>query len=193
MMQAHLVTEAYLKTKLPDSMTYTILREGLYTESFPLYFGMYDISKKPLEVFVPPGDNDGLVAFTKRDELGEATAKVIKNIIDGKEESELVNKTVLLSAQPKHSLRSLGVLIGRILGTEPVDVRYISAEEYAASGGKAASFIGTAEMAKDWATTYPAIGKGETGYTGKGSQELERILGRQPEDVEATLRRILTN
>lgn len=174
-------------------MTYTILREGLYTESFPLYFGLYDISKKPLEVFVPSGDNDGLIAFTKRDELGEATAKIIESFVDRKEEREFVNKTILLSAEPKYSLRSLGVLIGRILGTQPVEVKYISAEEYAASGGKAASFIGSAEMARDWATTYPAIGKGETGHMGEGSRELERILGRKPEDVEVTLRRILTN
>lgn len=192
-MQAHLATEQHLKTKLPSSMTYTILREGLYTESFPLYLGIYDISKKPLEVFVPPGDNDGLIAFTKRDELGEATAKVIKDIIDKRDQSEFANKTILLSATPRYSLRSLGATIGSILGTEPVNVKYVSVEEYAASGGKAASLIGSVEMAKDWATTYPAIGKGETGYSGEGSQELERILGRQPEDVEVTLRRILTN
>lgn len=188
-MQAHLATEAHLKSQLPHTITYTILREGLYTESFPLYFGLYDLSSKPTEVSIPPGDNDGLIAFTKRDELGEATAKVIKNFVDGG--SEFANKTILLSAEPRYSLRSLGELIGRILGSQPVTINYVSAEEYAAPGGKASSFIGTPEMAKDWSTTYPAIGKGETSYTGEGSQELARILGRQPEAVEVTVGHIL--
>ncbi|GJJ07246.1 hypothetical protein Clacol_001446 [Clathrus columnatus] len=192
-MQAHLYTEAYLKSNLPPSITYTSIREGLYTESFPLYFGIYDISSKPSEVSIPPGDNDKLIAFTKRDELGEATAKIIQSFIDGIEGNEFVNRTVLLSAEPKYSLRSLGELIGKILDTPPVTIKYIPPEEYAASEAKASIYIGTPEMAKAWTTTYPAIGKGEASFTGEGSLELERIIGRKPEAVEITLARILKN
>jgi uncharacterized protein YbjT (DUF2867 family) len=36
-MQAHLETEAYLKR---SGLTYTIIREGIYSESWPLYFGV---------------------------------------------------------------------------------------------------------------------------------------------------------
>ncbi|KIJ37438.1 hypothetical protein M422DRAFT_60991 [Sphaerobolus stellatus SS14] len=194
-MRAHLDTEAYLKTSLPADMTYTIIREGLYTESFPLYFGIYDLAAKPSEVSVPSGDNDGLIAFTKRDELGEATAKVITDIITHPpathNQGEFVNKTILLAAKPKYSLTSLGELIGKILGTAPVRVNRIPPEEYAAPGSRAATFIGSPEMAMDWTTTYSAIGRGETSYRGEGSEELERIIGKTPEAVEVTVESML--
>jgi uncharacterized protein YbjT (DUF2867 family) len=35
-MRAHRDTEAYLKE---SGLTYTIIREGIYSESYPLYFG----------------------------------------------------------------------------------------------------------------------------------------------------------
>lgn len=190
-MRAHLDTEAYLKTSLPSDMTYTIIREGLYTESFPLYFGIYDLVAKPSKVCIPRGDNDGLIAFTKRDELAEVTANIINNMITKHKDGEFINKTILLAAEPKYSLTSLGVLIGEILGTTPVKVNRISADEYAAPNSRASSFIGSSEMAKDWATTYPAIGQGETNYQGEGSQDLERLLGRKPESVAITVERIL--
>lgn len=190
-MRAHLDTEAYLKTSLPSDMTYTIIREGLYTESFPLYFGIYDLVAKPSEVCIPRGDNDGLVAFTKRDELAEVTANIINTMVTKRKDGEFMNKTILLAAEPKYSLTSLGVLIGETLGTTPVKVNRISADEYAAPSSRASSFIGSSEMAKDWATTYPAIGRGETSYQGEGSQDLERLLGRKPESVAITIERIL--
>ena len=40
-MQAHLDTEAYLRT---IGLTYTVIREGIYSESWPLYFGFFTIS-----------------------------------------------------------------------------------------------------------------------------------------------------
>jgi len=190
-MKAHLSTEEYLKTALPPDMTYTVIREGLYTESIPLYLGLYDVASKPSEVSIPPGDNDGPVAFTKRDELGEATAKIIKDVMFRGKESEFVNKSILLAAEPGCSLNSLGELIGKILGTPPVKVNQIPPEEYAAPGSRAATLIGSPEMAMDWTTTYPAIGRGETSYQGEGADTLEKILGRKPETVEVTVELML--
>jgi hypothetical protein len=199
-MQAHLDTEAYLKSALPSNITYTILREGLYTESFPLYFGAYDIATKPSEVAIPQGDNEGLIAFTKRDDLGDATARIIAafalflpKLKDGYgAPSDFANKTLLLVAEPKLSLTSLGALIAKVLGQpEPVKVKRVPPEEYAAPGSRAAEFIGSPEMAKAWTTTYRAIGSGETSYQGPGSRELERVLERKPESVEITLEAIL--
>lgn len=194
-MRAHLATETYLRTSLPSDMTYTIIREGLYTESFPLYLGFYDLAAKPSEVFIPAGDNEGLIAFTKRDELGEATAKIIAELInhppDKQKGGEFVNRTILLAAEPKYSLTSLGELIGTILGTPPVVVNRIPPKEYATAGSVAAKSIGSPEMAMDWTTSYPAIGRGETGYQGEGSNKLEEILGRKPEAVEVTVKSLL--
>ncbi|KAF8592752.1 NmrA family protein [Ramaria rubella] len=192
-MRAHLDTEAHLKSALPSDMTYTIIREGLYAESFPLYLGSYDLATKPSEVNIPPGDEDGLIAFTKRDELGEATAKILSSLIYSppgthNESGDFLNKTLLLAGEAKQSLTSLGGLVGKSLGrTGPVKVTRVSVDQYAAPGSRAAKFIGSPDMARDWASTYQAIGLGETNYQGEGSRELERLLGRKPEDVEETI------
>lgn len=70
-MQAHLDTEKYLKE---SGLTYTIIREGIYSESYPLYFGYWNPSRGS-EVRVPYGD--GGIAWVCREDLGEGTAKVL--------------------------------------------------------------------------------------------------------------------
>lgn len=70
-MQAHLDTERYLKE---SGLTYTIIREGIYSESWPLYFGYWNPSRGS-EVRIP--DGDGGIAWVCRDDLGEGTAKLI--------------------------------------------------------------------------------------------------------------------
>lgn len=70
-MQEHLVTEAYLKQ---SGVAYTIIREGIYSESFPLYFGYWNPSRGS-EVKIPQGD--GGVAWVCREDLGEGTAKLM--------------------------------------------------------------------------------------------------------------------
>lgn len=49
-MQAHIATEKYLKE---SGLTYTIIREGIYSESYPLYFGYWKPGKPGNEVKVP--------------------------------------------------------------------------------------------------------------------------------------------
>ena len=75
-MQAHLDTEAYLRQ---SGITYTIIREGIYSESFPLYFGYWNPSRGN-EVRVPYGD--GGIAWVCRDDLGEGTAKLMIAVRD---------------------------------------------------------------------------------------------------------------
>ena len=71
-MQAHLDTEKYLKE---SGITYTIIREGIYSESWPLYLGFFDSSEGKDEVLIP--HSDGKIAWVCRDDLGEGTAKII--------------------------------------------------------------------------------------------------------------------
>ncbi|KAI0960721.1 hypothetical protein AcV7_000025 [Taiwanofungus camphoratus] len=70
-MQAHLDTEAYLRA---SGLAYTILREGIYSESFPLYLGFFDPRAREHEVCVPA---DGPVAWVCREDLGEGTARIM--------------------------------------------------------------------------------------------------------------------
>jgi uncharacterized protein YbjT (DUF2867 family) len=70
-MHAHLDTENYLKQ---SGITYTIIREGIYSESYPLYFGYWN-PHRGKDVKIPYGD--GGIAWVCREDLGEGTAKVI--------------------------------------------------------------------------------------------------------------------
>ncbi len=71
-MQAHLDTERYLKE---SGLTYTILREGIYSESYPLYFGFWSAKEGEDEVLVP--HSDGGIAWVCREDLGEGTARIL--------------------------------------------------------------------------------------------------------------------
>lgn len=82
-MQAHLATESFLKTLALHSptqkpFTFTAIREGIYTESFPLYTGFFDLQNPSNEVKIPHDGSGPGIAWAKRDELGEATARIVQ-------------------------------------------------------------------------------------------------------------------
>lgn len=89
-MQAHLDTEKYLKE---SGLTYTILREGIYSESFSLYFGFWNPSQKEDEVLIP--HSDGGIAWVCREDLGEGTAKIMVKV--GKSSQVRVKRACSLS------------------------------------------------------------------------------------------------
>ncbi|RFU31937.1 hypothetical protein B7463_g4447, partial [Scytalidium lignicola] len=76
-MRAHLRTEAYLKQLHEQGkVDFTIIREGLYNESWPLYFGYYyDLKKDERSEVVIAGD--GPVSWTSISDLGLVTAMVL--------------------------------------------------------------------------------------------------------------------
>ena len=75
MMQAHKDTEAYLKA---SGLGYTIIREGIYSESYPLYFGFWNPAEEGEEVLVP--HSDGGIAWVCREDLGEGTARIMVDV-----------------------------------------------------------------------------------------------------------------
>lgn len=88
-MRAHIRTEAYLATR--DIQT-TVIREGLYNESWPLYLGYFD----------PKGDDtrdkvalagDGKICWTAIEDLGLGNALVLAAPSD-----EYAGKTFYLSS-----------------------------------------------------------------------------------------------
>ena len=78
-MQAHRDTEAYLRA---SGLAWTILREGIYSESWPLYFGFWAGPREEgdgsEEVLVPHAD--GGVAWASREDLGEGTARIMVDV-----------------------------------------------------------------------------------------------------------------
>ena len=70
--QAHVDTERYLSEVCSKGdMQYTIIKEGIYSESFPLYLGYFDRPKAENDrvIRVPSKGGPG-VAWVARDELG---------------------------------------------------------------------------------------------------------------------------
>jgi uncharacterized protein YbjT (DUF2867 family) len=74
--QAHLLTEAYLKE---SGLTYTIIRMASYAHLWNNYAGFLrlDAGADVVQDAVLP--NDGLEHWANRDELGEATGRLIAN------------------------------------------------------------------------------------------------------------------
>ena len=60
-------------------MQYTIVREGFYNETWPLYLGILDMKilqgKDDLTLPIPIGD--GGIAWASQDDLGAGTAKIL--------------------------------------------------------------------------------------------------------------------
>ncbi|KAI0782996.1 NmrA-like family protein [Abortiporus biennis] len=174
-MQAHIETEAYLKK---SGIKYTIIREGIYNESFPLYFGSFDPMDGKDEVLIP--DGDGGIAWVCRDDLGEGTAKVMVA------ESDFDNKTILLSGQQSVTLTSLAQKISKIIGRN-LTLKIVPVEEYVKNNlGKSDSW--PESLLRDWATTFPAIKRGECATV---DPLLRNLLGRDLKTIDETLEEML--
>ena len=178
-MRAHIDTEAYLKK---SGVTYTIIREGIYSESYSLYLGFFNPSSENNIIAIPEEGNGG-IAWASRDELGEGTAKLISEAAKG--DTAYFNKSVLLSGPEVLSLSQVAVIISEILNRDIV-VTYIKPEEYASSSA-ALTKLGP-EFAKLWATTYEALKRGECSVI---DSLLGQVLGRRPSDMETVLARLL--
>ncbi|KAJ3489552.1 hypothetical protein NLI96_g2055 [Meripilus lineatus] len=175
-MKAHLETEAYLKG---SGMTYTIIREGIYNESWPLYFGFFDVSQKKKEVVIPI--SDGKIAWVCRDDLGEGTAKIMTS------ESGYENTTLLLSGTDPISLHELGNKINKRLPEHrQVNLKVVSENDYCAH-----NFTNHEDwFLHAWATTYNALARKELETV---DPLLRNLLGRELKSIDDTLDEMLGN
>ncbi|OQE17090.1 hypothetical protein PENFLA_c025G00658 [Penicillium flavigenum] len=186
-MGAHVETEKYLSS-LQDTVSHTIVREGLYTESFPIYTAFFDPHNPADEVAIPHSGSGPGVAWVKRDELGEATAKLIASYINDSASFEYLNKAVLLSGSREISLAETVEIIGRAIG-QPLKIREISVDEYVnlPQIGDKHTYHGI-NLSREWATAWEAIRRGETAVV---SPALREILGREPENYETTIKALV--
>lgn len=149
-MRAHIRTEAYLST-LTDVQV-TVVREGLYNESWPLYLGYYD----------PAGDErgsvqlagDGKICWTAIGDLGLGNALILTAPTE-----EWAGKTVYLSTPPSlaKSLKDIAELVSQsrdksvsvdIVGREKHNTHYIHDRKM------------DAPAIEWWSHTYDALGDG---------------------------------
>ncbi|KAJ3808235.1 hypothetical protein EV368DRAFT_42249 [Lentinula lateritia] len=191
-MQAHLDTEKHLALLASgdSSFSYTSIREGLYSESFPIYTAFFNIkSASTSEILIPHDGKAPGLAWAKLDELGEASALLLARFYAAPDHFSDKNRVLLLSGPREWSLDETVQALSRIVERE-VSIRQVSLDEYAAQPSVESGLtINGNKMAKQWATAYDAIRKGETKAV---SSLLRDILGREPEDFETTIRAIAT-
>ena len=166
-MQAHLDTERYLKA---SGLPYTVLRNGVYAEAWGLYLG--DVSGG--EVAVPA---DGPVSWVSRADLAEGTARLL---LDGGHAGETLN----LTGPAALDIKAVTAILGRARGRTLI-CRIVPLDEYIAiltAAGK------SEEFARQWATTYLGMARGEFGRV---DPFLGALLGRPLRTVEEVLVRNL--
>lgn len=198
-MQAHLKTEGYLKSlksnliEGPDEkpITFTAIREGIYSESFPMYTGFPDFQDLPEELKIPHDGSGPGIAFAKIDDLGEATAKLVKEYLDGTTNFQYKDQIMLLSGPRVWSLAEAVKLLGDSKGKK-IRLKQVSEEEYVAEP-RIRDMLGShgpGEVPKQWATSFNAVKNGECAVA---SVELPSLLGRQPEGFEKTVRNMVND
>ncbi|ODM22799.1 hypothetical protein SI65_00388 [Aspergillus cristatus] len=172
-MGTHLLTEQYLSSLLAQGpATYTAIREGLYSESFPVYTEWFDIHN-PVEEITTPHSGDGPgIAWAKTDELGEATAKMIVSYVQSSGDFPWLNKAVLLSGPQVLSLKETVDILGRVTGKD-MRIKEISAVEYAELPFKDKYWYPGVNLLKDYTSCWEAFRR------------------RKPEDFETTVRGLL--
>jgi hypothetical protein len=182
-MRAHLRTEAYLmKMAEEGKMKYTSIREGLYNESWPLYFGYYyDLKDDPRTEVVVAGD--GPVCWTAISDLGLATAMVI---VDPSEKYQ--GKILYLSNTESRTLRDIAAVVSRVTGKE-VALKVVSPLEHMRFYSEDMGRDGPA--VEWWVSTYEALQKGDCKIEDGTFSELLATKGVKPKAVEQTIEEML--
>ena len=186
-MQAHLDTERYLAQLAAErpSFTYTIVRQGLYTESYGLYLAFLDLKNPPKELKIPHDGEGPGISWVKREELGEGTAHLLAEYMKNPTNFSHINNTLLLSGPQELSIGQSVESISRVLGKD-VKIQQCSIDEWASqdSVNGAAKYL-AGDMKKHWATAYDALRCGEGAVV---TDHLRRLLGREPEGFETTIK-----
>ncbi|WQF82559.1 Putative NmrA-like domain, NAD(P)-binding domain superfamily [Colletotrichum destructivum] len=185
-MQAHLDTENYLEECRQNhpGFGYTVIREGLYSESYPLYTSFYNPKQPRSKIRIPHDGSGPGVAWVKREELGEGTAELISRFVKQPKEFAWRNQTVLLSGEKTLTLAETVQILGEIADS-PVQITQVSDDEFATQSENPPNFTYHGfDLSKPWATAFEAFRRGEASYV---SPLLRELLGREPEDFKTTV------
>ncbi|EME43969.1 hypothetical protein DOTSEDRAFT_130789 [Dothistroma septosporum NZE10] len=177
---AHERTEDYLHQHWNGKLT--VLREGLYNESWPLYLGHYDVPNDDRKDIVVAGD--GKISWTSIAVLGLATALILA--ADGKEWD---GRTVYLSQRQAYTLAEVAEMMSRVKGRE-VRVKVVERDEhekyYVQERGMDELLI------EWWSKTYDALRKNECEIHDPTLEDLLAAKGVKPNAMEETVREMLS-
>ncbi|PNS18008.1 UPF0676 protein [Sphaceloma murrayae] len=120
-MRAHIVTEEYLEQQ--KGLDWTVIREGLYNESWPLYFGHWKVGEDDRTEVEVAGDSK--INWTSIEDLGLANALVLAG-----PREEWKHRTFYLSnTRDAKSLSDIADLVSKTLGRE-VKVKVVDRKEH---------------------------------------------------------------
>ncbi|KAI7310257.1 NAD(P)-binding protein [Hortaea werneckii] len=177
-MKAHERTEEWLAG---SGLTYTVIREGLYNESWPLYFGHYDVpGDERSEV---PVAGDSKISWTSIPDLGLANAVILTS-----PSGEWAGRTFYLSQREAHTLEEVAGMISKAKAKQ-VNVKVVSRDEherYYVQDRKMPE-----PMIKWWSKTYDALRDDECEIKDPTLEDLLAKRGVNPQPMEVTVAEVL--
>ncbi|CVL08144.1 uncharacterized protein FMAN_14192 [Fusarium mangiferae] len=119
-MPAHLDTERYVARFAAEisSFTYTVIRQGLYTESYSLYLAFLDLKTPPNELIIPYDGKGPEISWVKRDEVGKTTAHLLPDYAQNSTTFPCFNDALFLSGPREISIGKSVDFINSILEEE---------------------------------------------------------------------------
>ncbi|KAG9185910.1 hypothetical protein G6011_07241 [Alternaria panax] len=182
-MRAHIRTEKYLRDlEKEGKCKVTVIREGLYNESWPLYFGYYFGLKEETrrEVIVA---GDGKISWTSIPDLAFGTAKVL-----AAPSEDWAGKTFYLSQKKSWSLKDVADIVSRVKGEE-IRLRIVGKKEYEDF------YVNEKGMERpsveSWSSSYDALKDGECEIDDPILESLLKEAGRSPKPLEETIEEML--
>lgn len=182
-MRAHERTEKYLKgLEGEGKVKVTILREGLYNESWPLYFGyFFKLKGETRKEVLAAGD--GPISWTSIPDMAFGTAKILSQPSD-----EWKGRTFYLSQKKTWTLRDIAGIVSKVKGEE-VQLRVVGRKEYEDF------YVNEMGMEKAsvewWSSTYDALKDGECAIDDSTLEQILKEAGREPETLEGTIEKMM--
>ncbi|RMY25013.1 hypothetical protein D0867_00989 [Hortaea werneckii] len=177
-MKAHERTEEWLAG---SSLTYTVIREGLYNESWPLYFGHYDVPGDERSE-VPVG-GDSKISWTSIPDLGLANAVILTS-----PSGEWAGRTFYLSQKEAHTLEDVAGMVSKAKAKQ-VNLKVVSRDEheqYYVQDRKMPE-----PMIKWWSKTYDALRDNECEINDSTLEDLLAKRGVKPQPMDVTVAEML--
>jgi uncharacterized protein YbjT (DUF2867 family) len=180
-MKAHERTEDWLENQ--KDFKWTVIREGLYNESWPLYLGHYDFPKDDRREVPVAGDSK--ISWTAIADLGLATAMILTA-----EPQEWAGNTCYLSQRRAVTIAEVAGLVAKAREQE-LSVKIVSRDEhekyYIQERGKDEGYI------KWWAKTYDALRDNECEIQDSTLEELLAKKAVKPKPIEDTVQEMFAS